>query len=78
MDEAIECLQTEANLLRAQGFHKRESAAQLGVEALKRLRASRKIVDIPYTRPLPGEIIIPIPDTRRPDPRYPGILLLDK
>lgn len=54
-----------------------DEAERLSIEALKRIRACRKVIDIPCTRPLLGEVLKPIHDSRRPDPRYPGILLLD-
>jgi len=32
-----------------------DEAERLSIEAMKRLQASRKVIDIPFTEPLPGE-----------------------
>ena len=54
-----------------------QDAVKLGLEGLKRIEACRKAVTLPCNQLLPGEVIKSLHDSRRPDPRYPGILLLD-
>ena len=54
-----------------------QDAVKLGLEGLKRIEACRKAVTLPCNQLLLGEVIKSLHDSRRPDPRYPGILLLD-
>ena len=55
IDKAIEILN---HILRATPLRydpDQKDAIKLGIEALNRIQACRKVIDIPYNKPLPGE-----------------------
>ena len=55
LEKAIEILTDEVSSHKITTHSDLKDAQKLGIEALNRIQACRKVIDIPYNKPLPSE-----------------------